>query len=208
MAEALARAAGPTVLVNASATGYYGNTQDRAVGESAQPGHGFLARLAVEWEHSALQAESENVRVVMLRIGVVLSAQGGALARLRPMSRWGLGGPLGSGSQYFPWIHIDDLVAAILFVLDRPGLRGPVNAVAPAPPTQREFARELGRALGKPAGLPIPALVLRLLLGKQADMLLSGQRAVPNVLKAEGFKFQYTELEAALADLIGGEGIT
>ncbi|MFH2052778.1 MAG: TIGR01777 family oxidoreductase [bacterium] len=203
VAEAVAQASQPVVLVNASAVGYYGDARDRALGEDAQPGQDFLARLAVEWEHSALQAERDGVRVALLRIGVVLAPDGGALDRMIPLFRLGLGGPLGSGRQYFPWIHIRDLVEAILFIIDEPRIEGPVNAVVPSPPRQKEFARALGRALGKPAVLPAPAIALRLLLGRQADLLLFGQRALPNVLKTHGFRFRFPELEAALADVLG-----
>lgn len=203
VATAVMGAGRPLTLVSASAVGYYGNGGEQALGEDAQPGQDFLARLAVEWENTAREAEREGARVVLLRIGVVLATDGGALpAMLRPF-RLGLGGPLGSGHQYFPWIHLDDLVGAILFALDTPGLAGPVNAAVPNPPTQAEFARTLGRALGKPAILPAPAFALKLLLGEKADIILNGQRAIPNALRARGFKFTYTELDKAFADLIG-----
>ncbi len=120
---------------------------------------------------------------------------------LKPF-RLGLGGPLGSGRQYLPWIHLEDVVGAVLFALDTPTLAGPVNATVPNPPTQAEFARALGRAVGKPAVLPAPAFVLRLLLGEKADIVLKGQRALPNVLRANGYKFKFTELDKALADLL------
>lgn len=201
--EALANARPGTTLVNASATGYYGDGGERALGEDSEPGRDFLARLALEWEHSALQAESEAVRVVLIRLGVVLDPSGGALPRMLRPFRLGLGGPLGSGRQYFPWIHSGDLVQAILFVLQDPALSGPVNAVVPDPPTQRQFARALGRAVGRQAVLPVPAWGLRILLGEQAEMVLASQRAVPNVLKARGFKFGFPDLDTALADLLG-----
>ena len=201
--EALASARAGTTLINASAVGYYGDAGERALGEDSEPGRGYLAKLALEWEHSALQAESETVRVVLVRIGVVLDPAGGALPRMLRPFRWGLGGPLGSGRQYFPWIHSEDLVRAILFILEDPGLSGPVNAVVPDPPTQRQFARALGRAVGRQAVLPVPAWGLRWLLGEQAEMILAGQRAVPNVLKARGFKFGFPDLDLALADLLG-----
>lgn len=202
VAAALAEREGPGVLVNASAVGYYGDGGERALGEDSQPGQDFLARLAHEWENTARGAEREQVRVVMLRIGIVLDAAGGALpALLRPF-RWGLGGPLGNGRQYFPWIHQEDLNRAILFALDTPDLSGPVNAVAPNPPTQAEFARALGRVLGKPAFLPTPRFALRLLLGGKADLLLAGQRALPNALRARGFQFRYQDATAALEQIL------
>ncbi len=203
LVDALARVGHPVTLISGSAVGYYGNTRDRAVGESAQPGDDFLARLAVEWEHSALRAESESVRVLTLRSGIVLAAEGGALGRMVPIFRAGLGGALGSGRQFMPWIHIEDLVGIIMFALDNPGLTGPVNAAVPAPCRQKEFARALGRSLGKPAVLWTPGFVLRFLWGEKAGMVLAGQRVVPNVLKAAGFPFKFLELEAALADLLG-----
>jgi uncharacterized protein (TIGR01777 family) len=203
VAAAMAGSGRPMTLVSASAVGFYGDGGDRALAEDAQPGQDFLARLAVEWENTARKADREDVRVVLVRIGIVLAKDGGALpAMLRPF-RMGLGGPLGSGRQYFPWIHLDDLVGAILFALDTDAVQGPVNAAAPNPPTQADFARALGRALGKPAFLAAPPVALRLLLGEKADLLLKGQRALPNALRARGYKFRWGELDAALADLVG-----
>lgn len=202
VARAMAGADRPMTLINASATGYYGNAGERALAEDAEPGQDFLARLAVEWEHTALEAEREGVRTVLLRIGVVLAREGGALPVMLKPFRMGFGGPLGSGRQYFPWIHIEDLVRIIIFALERDDLSGPVNAAVPAPPTQAEFARELGAAVGKPARLPAPGFALKLLLGEKAAMLLASQRAVPAALRALEFKFTYDELDAALADLV------
>jgi uncharacterized protein (TIGR01777 family) len=199
--DAIGRSGSVRVLVSASATGYYGDGGEQALNESREPGVGFLARLAREWEATALQAES-RCRVVLLRIGVVLDRYGGALPRLSLPFKFGLGGPLGGGRQYLPWIHIDDLTRAVLFALDEEELRGPVNAVAPDPPTQRTFARELGAALGRPAILPAPAFLLRALLGEKADMLLASQRAVPAALRARGFQFEHDSLPSALADLL------
>nr|MEE4266589.1 TIGR01777 family oxidoreductase [Candidatus Krumholzibacteria bacterium] len=192
----------PAVLVSASATGYYGDGKDRALGEDSQSGHGFLARLACEWEHTAQQAESEHVRVVLVRIGVVLAAEGGALPKMMLPYKFGLGGPLGSGNQYFPWIHIDDLVRVFMFCLDQEQLSGALNASVPTPPRQKEFAQALGRRLGKPSFMAAPAFALKMLLGEKAAILLASQRVVPNVLKAGGFKFEYGEVEDALADLV------
>jgi uncharacterized protein (TIGR01777 family) len=202
VAKAVAEADHPLVLVSASAVGYYGDGGEHALGEDAQPGGDFLARLAVEWENTARKAEREGTRVVLLRIGVVLAREGGALPAMLGPFRFGLGGPLGSGRQYFSWIHLADLVGAILFALDTPDLAGPVNAVVPNPPTQKTFAAALGRALGRPAVLPAPVFALQLLLGEKADMLIKGQRALPNALRAHGFKFRWPELDTALADLI------
>jgi len=202
VAKAVAGAGRPMVLVSASAVGFYGDGGEHALGEDAQPGSDFLARLAVEWENTARKAEREGTRVVLLRIGIVLAREGGALPAMSRIFKFGLGGPLGSGRQYFPWIHIADLVGAIVFALDTPTLTGPVNAVVPNPPTQRSFAAALGRALGRPAVLPAPAFALQMLLGEKADMLIKGQRALPNALRAHEFKFRWPELDAALADLV------
>lgn len=201
IASVLADCGRPMTLVSASAVGFYGDRGADALGEDREPGQDFLARLAVEWEHTATKAEKEDVRVVLIRIGVVLAADGGALARMVPLFRLGLGGPLGSGHQYFPWIHIQDLVRIILFALDNDDIVGPVNAVVPNPPSQKEFAGALGTALGKSSWLPAPTLALKLVLGEKADMLLASQRVVPNVLKSHGFRFAFGELDKALADL-------
>ncbi len=202
LAGTLVRSDHPVTFISASAVGYYGDTGETAVGERAQPGNDFLARLAVEWEHTALQAESESVRVVLLRIGAVLAPGGGILGRMLPMFRAGLGGPLGAGNQYLPWIHIDDLVGIIMFLLGQAEVAGPVNAAVPAPCRQRDFARTLGKVVGKRAWLPAPGWALRLLLGEMAGMVLAGQRVVPNVLKAAGYPFRFPELEPALNDLL------
>lgn len=203
VAQALAESGRPAVLVNASAVGYYGGRGDEALDEKAEPGQDFLARLALEWEHTALKAEREDARVVLMRIGVVLARDGGAMPEMIRPFRMGLGGPLGSGRQYFPWIHVKDLVRAIGFALLEPSLSGPVNAVVPDPPRQADFATALGQALGKPARLPAPSFALRLLLGQKADLLLKGQRAVPYALKAAGFRFEFDVLAGALEDLVG-----
>ncbi len=202
----VARAAGGSdrvrTLVSASAVGYYGDGGDIALGEEAEPGQDFLARLAVEWEHTARISEREGLAVVLLRIGIVLAADGGALPVMLKPFRMGLGGPMGSGRQYFPWIHLEDLASAIIFLLEHPDVSGPVNAVAPDPPRQKDFARALGRACGKSAVMPVPGFALRLMLGEKGEMLLAGQRAVPRALRARGFKFKHTELDDALAELV------
>lgn len=200
--DAIAGADHPVTLVSASAAGYYGDQGDRALGEGAGPGDGFLARLAVEWENAAREAECDRVRVVLLRIGAVLDAGGGMLPRLVGPVNAGFGGRLGSGRQYVPWIHADDLARAVLFVIDQPGLSGPVNAVVPDPPTQAQFIAALARVLGKPARVPAPAFALKLLLGRKAEIVLASQRAVPNALRAAGFRFEHAELEPALSSLL------
>ncbi len=191
------------VLVSGSAVGYYGDAGERALDETAEPGHDFLGRLALEWEENARSAQSRSRRVVLLRTGIVLSRVGGALPRLTLPFRLFLGGPLGSGRQYFPWVHLEDVARIVLFALDTPGLTGPVNAVAPDPPRQRQFAASLGRALGRPSWLPVPPLALRLTAGEMAWALLAGQRAIPRALRARGFIFAHPNLDQALADLLG-----
>jgi len=200
---AVAAADHPVTLINASAAGFYGDQGDRALGESAAPGEGFLARLAVEWENAAREAEREGVRVVLLRIGAVLDPAGGMLPKLLAPARAGFGARLGSGRQYVSWIHAGDLARAIVFLLDHPAINGPVNAVVPDPPTQAQFTAALARRIGRPARLAAPAFILKLLLGRKAEIVLSSQRAVPSVLRAAGFRFEYGELDAALADLLG-----
>ena len=204
LADALRNGDRPDIFLSASATGYYGDGGERALAENAEPGHDFLAILCHEWEQSARQIESERCRVVCLRFGIILAVDGGMLAKLLPMYRLGLGGPLGHGRQYLSWIHLRDAVGAMLFALENPAVRGPVNVTTPHPPRQREFASALGKALGRPARLVAPAWGLKLLLGEKARLLLQGQRAVPNQLKARGFVWQFSDLERALADLLPG----
>ncbi len=191
------------VLLSASATGYYGDGGARALSEDAEPGQDFLSMLCYEWERNAQRAESERCRVVCLRFGMILAAEGGALPRLLPIFRRGFGGPIGNGRQYVPWIHLHDVVRAILFALDTAAVRGSVNVTTPDPPSQAEFASELADALGRSARWITPAWILRLGLGKKAQLLLDSQRAVPNKLKAHGFRWKYAELDRALADLVG-----
>jgi uncharacterized protein (TIGR01777 family) len=202
LVEAIGRSGSPSVLISASATGYYGDGGRAALDEEHEPGSGFLSRLACEWEGTALQAESASTRVVLLRIGVVLAREDGALPRLLMPFRFGVGGPLGSGRQYFPWIHVKDLVRIIVFALNTPGLSGPINAVAPDPPTQATFARAMGEVLHRPSWLPVPAFLLRIVLGEKSEMLLASQRAVPRALRARGFHFDFDNLQTALDDLL------
>lgn len=203
VAAAVAASERVRVLVSASAVGYYGDAGERALDEASEPGHDWLGRLALEWEENARAAESRAKRVVLLRTGVVLARGGGALPRLALPFRLFLGGPLGSGRQYFPWIHLEDVVRIVLFALDTPDLSGPVNVVAPNPPPQAEFARELGRALGRPALLPVPSIALQLLLGEAAGLMLSSQRVIPKALRARSFSFRFERPREALADLLG-----
>jgi uncharacterized protein (TIGR01777 family) len=192
----------PGLLINASAVGYYGNVDEGEVTESHTPGKGFLADTCLRWEREAAKASDLGVRVVSLRISLVLSQEGGALPRLMMPYRFFAGGYLGSGRQWMPWIHIDDLIGIMMFVIANPELNGPLNAVSPEPITMKEFAKVLGKVTGKPAWLPVPSIALKLILGEMAGMLLEGQKAVPRKLLENGFSFKFERLEEALSDLL------
>lgn len=195
------------LLVSTSAVGYYGPRGDEEIDEQSSPGDDFLAQVCREWEAEAMAAEKLGARVVRTRFGIVLGAHGGALDQMLPLFRKGLGGRLGSGRQWFSWIHQRDLVTAIMFVLSRPQLSGAVNLTAPQPVTNRELTRELAGVLGRPAVLPAPGFALRLFMGEMASVLLSGQKVVPAKLLTAGFTFHFPTLRQALEDLLGqGEG--
>jgi uncharacterized protein (TIGR01777 family) len=204
LAAAIAAAAkGPAVLVCASATGYYGpRPPDERLDEGAAPGSDFLAEVSRSWEAEAAAAETAGVRVVSLRTGIVLGRGGGALAKMVPPFRWFVGGPLGSGRQAMSWIHRDDLVALYATAVEDDRWRGPVNAVAPGAVTNREFSSALGRALRRPSFLRAPGFALRVAVGKVASILTTGQRVVPSVALAHGFRFRFADLDAALADVL------
>ncbi|NMC47915.1 MAG: TIGR01777 family protein, partial [Desulfovibrio sp.] len=192
----------PRVVVQASAVGYYGNRGEQVLEESAPPGRGFLAETAVRWEESTRAVEDMGVRRVVVRTGVVLGTEGGAFPRLLTPFRLGLGGPVGDGRAWFPWIHAQDEVRAIAFLLERPDAAGPFNLAAPGIVTNKEFSDALGKALRRPTVLRVPALALRLALGEMADAaLLASLRVTPARLSALGFAFRYPELGSALADL-------
>ncbi len=196
----------PHIVVQASGAGYYGPRGDEIIPEATPPGTDFLGRLAVEWEASTASVEAMGVRRVVIRTGVVLSPEGGALPRLVLPFRFFIGGSLGSGRQWVPWIHIADEVRAIRFLMENnnaPG--GAYNLVSPNPVTNAQLARALGRVLRRPSLIPVPAPALRLLLGEMADVLLTGQRAVPQRLLEAGFTFRFPELDAALTDLLRGK---
>ncbi len=191
----------PRVLLNASAIGYYGDRGTEPLEEASKPGAGFLPDLCKEWERQASKAEAYGVRVVLLRTGIVLGRGGGALAKMLPSFRLGLGGPLGSGRQVMSWIHLEDVVGTILFALENTAVRGPVNLTAPEPVSMSEFARQLGKALRRPAVLPAPTFVLKALLGEMSELLLTGQKVLPQALLSAGYRFRYPALEPALKDL-------
>ena len=190
----------PRVLVSASAIGFYGDRGDEALTEESASGDGFLADVCRRWEDAAAPASAAGIRVVTLRIGVVLTSEGGALKTMLPPFRLGIGGVLGAGDQYMSWIAIEDLVRAIYHCIDNEALRGPVNAVAPSPVTNQELTRALGRVLHRPTFLPVPAFALRLLVGEMADaLLLASTRVEPVRLRAAGFEFLHPRLEEALS---------
>lgn len=206
LCEALAGLARPPVtLVCASAVGYYGDRGEEVLTEESPPGAGFLPDVSREWEAASGAASRRGIRVVTLRIGMVISPRGGALARMLPLFRAGLGGVIGGGRQYVSWVALDDLSNIILHALQRGDLRGPVNAVAPRPVTNREFTEALGKALSRPTPLPVPAFALRLAVGgEMADaLLLSSARVVPKRLIDSGYTFLSPEIEAALRRLLG-----
>lgn len=194
---------GPRVFLSASAIGYYGSRGDELLTEESSPGDGFLADLCRQWETAALKAEALGCRVVCLRVGMVLDVAGGALAKMLPVFRWGLGGVLGDGRQYISWITNDDVAAAIDWILNDDRLAGPVNLTAPQPATNREFTRALGAALGRPTIFRVPRFALSLALGEMAEaLLLRGARAVPQRLMEAGFRFGDEELGASLRRLL------
>ncbi|WAC20321.1 TIGR01777 family oxidoreductase [Luteolibacter sp. SL250] len=193
----------PEVLVNASAVGYYGNRGDEFLTEAAGAGDGYLADLCRDWEDAAMAAEDLGVRTVMLRIGLVLGKEGGAYRQLRGIFRMGIGGRLGDGRQWMPWIHIDDLRRGIIHAVVSGTLRGPVNGTAPAPERNADFTRKFTAAMHRPAIFPVPAFALKLAFGEFAQALLDSGRAVPSALVADGFVFRFGTLEDALAGLDG-----
>jgi hypothetical protein len=194
----------PGALVSSSAVGWYGARGDEIVDENAPAGDGFLAEVCAVWEREAAAAEELGMRVVRVRTGVVLDRAGGALASMLTPFRLGVGGPVAGGRQYIPWIHADDLVGIYLAAIDGPDWSGPVNATAPEPVTNRDFSRALGRALRRPAVLPIPGAALRLLYGDMAEIVTTGQRAVPRRPLELGYEHQHPDLDEALRDALRG----
>ncbi|PJB31224.1 MAG: TIGR01777 family protein [Deltaproteobacteria bacterium CG_4_9_14_3_um_filter_65_9] len=198
----------PKTLVCASAIGYYGDRGEEPLTEASPAGTGYLAAVSLEWEEASGSAARKGIRVVSLRIGVVLSPKGGALSRMLPLFRAGLGGVIGGGRQYVSWVALDDLVGIVLHALECGGLSGPVNAVAPRPVTNREFTEALGKTLSRPTPFPVPAFVLRLAVGREmADaLLLASAHVVPRRLEETGYSFRFPELSAALRHLLARKG--
>ncbi len=184
-----------------SSVGYYGFHGDEELSEDSPPGKDFLAQLAVEWEKEALRAQDRGMRVVLMRFGIVLGEEGGALGQMIPLFKKDLGGPLGSGRQWFSWIHRDDLSRAILFLLDHPEISGPVNVAAPNPVRNKDLAAAIGKSMHRPAFMRVPGFMLRLALGEFGSVLLEGQRVIPQKLLRNGFQFLYPQIEEALAEI-------
>lgn len=193
---------GVPLLVNASAVGYYGDTGDRVTDESGSNGEGFLAAMCQHWEAATHRAEEAGARVVRLRTGHVLAKRGGLLGMLKPLFLVMLGGRLGNGRQYMPWIHLDDQIAAVRFLIEQEGIAGPVNVCSPNPVTNAEFTRALGKALGRPAPWFAPAPAIKLALGDSGGESLFSQRAVPKLLVDNGFTHQHPELDETFAALL------
>jgi len=193
----------PNVLVNQSAVGYYGNVPEVDVEEDHPPGNDYLSYVARKWEEEARKAESLGVRVVLPRTGVVLDSRGGALPRLLLPFNLYIGGPLGSGKQWFPWIHLEDEITALVYAIENEKLAGPVNLAAPGHVTMKQFCSALGNAMHRPSWAPVPGFMLRILLGEMAgSLLLGGQKVIPEKLLETGYKFRFPKLDEALADVL------
>ncbi len=203
LVEAVGKAASPPpVFVSGSAVGYYGPLGDEIAAEDRPPGHDFLADVCARWEQEATRVASSRTRVACIRTGLVLDRHGGALPKMLPPFWFGAGGPVGSGRQYWPWIHRQDWVDLVRFAIRTPAVSGPLNLTAPNPVTNTEFARALGRVLHRPAVVPTPGFALRLMLGEMADaLLLSGQRAVPAKAERLGYSFRYPDIQTALKQI-------
>jgi uncharacterized protein len=201
-----ASSAPPAVVISGSAVGYYGPCGDEVVTEESRAGNDFLAHVCKQWEAEAQKAASDRTRVVCIRTGIAVERDGGALPPMLPPFWFGVGGPMGSGRQYWPWIHRADWIALVRWAVDTPAAAGPINATGPTPVTNREFVRALGRAMHRPAFMPAPGFALRLLLGEMADaLILSGQRAVPAKAERLGFSFRYRNVTDALAAIFTGK---
>jgi uncharacterized protein (TIGR01777 family) len=192
----------PKALVNASAIGYYGPHGDEELTEESPPGDDFLAHLCVQWEQAAHAVEPAGVRCTILRVGVVLDSEGGALAKMLTPFKMGVGGPIAGGRQFISWIHHADLIGLLLLALDNGQCSGPLNGTAPNPVSNRDFSRALGKALGRPAFMPTPGFGLRVMLGEAAHIINTGQRVLPKKALALGYVYQFPTIDAALADVL------
>ena len=194
----------PIILCSASGAGYYGSRGDDLLDEDRPAGDDFLAGVSVDWEKEALQAANANLRVAVMRFGVILGKGGGALAKMIPAFKFFAGGSMGSGKQWFPWMHLTDLMAAVQFIIDHDDLSGPVNFCAPNQIRYRDLAKTLAQALNRPAVMPAPAFLIRLVMGEFGDVFLASQRTVPQKLLNHGFSFQYPHIEDAIRAVLEG----
>ncbi|WP_448874765.1 TIGR01777 family oxidoreductase [Desulfobulbus propionicus] len=192
------------VLLSTSAAGFYGDGGEDEKIETSGPGDDFLAMVCRDWEAEAEKAASKGARVVRMRFGVVLGRNGGPMSTMKLPFKWGLGGPIGNGKQWFPWIHLDDVVNAMVFLLTAEACRGPFNFTAPQPVRQKDFARQLGAAYHRPALLPVPACVMKLVLGEFGRFLVQGQKVIPRALTESGYLFTYPDLSSALREIVVG----
>jgi len=190
-------------LCSASGAGYYGSRGDDILKEDQSAGNDFLAGVSLDWEKAALQAADKGIRVVVMRFGVILGNNGGAMAKMIPAFKLFVGGPMGSGNQWFPWLHMDDLMAAILFVLEHQEVSGPLNFCAPNPVRNRELVKTLGEVLKRPSFMPAPTFMIRIVLGEFGNVFLGSQRTIPDKLLSHGFSFQYPDLKSALRAVVG-----
>jgi uncharacterized protein (TIGR01777 family) len=190
------------ILISASAIGYYGDRAEESLTEISDPGDDFLANLSLDWEKEAQKAADKGTRVALMRFSIVLGRQGGALAKMLPAFQFFAGGPLGSGQQWFSWIHIKDLVAAVDMILENQDMAGPFNFCAPEPVRNQDYAAALGKALGRPSFLRVPSFAIKTLMGELGGVMLGSQRCFPEKLQAFNFKFQFPDIETALADLV------
>jgi hypothetical protein len=193
----------PFILFSTSAVGYYGFCGDEELVEDSPPGNDFLARIAKEWEGEALKAREKGARVVITRFGIVMGEKGGALSQMIPLFEKYVGGPIGSGKQWFSWVHIKDLAEAFAFLLKHPEISGPVNVCSPNPVRNKDLAKALGKALHKPSFLPAPGFMVKLVLGEFGSVILEGQRVIPKRLLENGFVFQYPDIHKALQGIVG-----
>ena len=200
--EALPGDASQVTLFSTSAVGYYGFHEDEELAEDSGPGDDFLAKLCRDWESEARKAEAKGARLVITRFGIVLGRNGGALGQMIPLFRYGLGGPVGSGRQWFSWIHMNDLLSALFHLLRLPGASGPYNLTAPSPVRNAELAKILGKVMHRPAFMPAPAFAVRAALGEFGDVILKGQKVLPQRLLESGFEFRHPHLEGALREVL------
>ena len=191
-------------LCSASGAGYYGNRGDDLLKEDEKPGDDFLALLSVDWEAEAVKGTDKGIRVAVMRFGVILGKGGGALAKMIPAFKFFVGGPIGSGTQWFPWMHLTDLMAAMLFIFEHPQVNGPLNFCAPHPVRNRQLANTLSEVLGRPAIMPAPAFMIRMLLGEFGNVLLDSQHTIPDKLLSHGFEFEYPDIKSALQAVVAG----